>query len=182
MPGPTTYFRALRCCALVLLLIVSTGCLTFYYKEFVVAGKPRTPSGLVDFRHLVLGIDIDGRPSNEESFRDSTYYISLGLFRHPGECTDKWRSALKTAKLGRFILRFSGTQVDMKEHVTETEWGYVEFCSVDWDFDKLIISDKVDTIYATVTVDYEVDGVHAAIDTTVALYRLTGKEKEIWKD
>ena len=182
MRGAITSSRMFFFGILLSVLAVGAGCMTFYYKEFVVSGTPRYPNQVVHLEGLLLAFQVDARPSDAQSYRDSIYFVNLSLIRDQAKCNDQWIAAIQSAVVREFFLVYDNSNVNMQERFKKKELAPSGVCWVQWDYEKIMIPDIVDTVRASVVIQYQLAQEPIVLDTTIDLYRLTGKEKEIWKD
>ena len=163
---------------LALSLVGIIGCSTFYYKQFVIRGTPRYSDAFIAFKEFTCSVHIEIQPSDEKSYRDSTYQVWLSIFRKATEsCTDRHREIFETLELSEFTLAYDGLSNNIRIGVQSQE-REPERCYVELLCNPLTIDDSVDSLSVRLAISYRVGESTAVADTTVSLFRLTGKEKE----
>lgn len=170
---------AVRC---LLILVVATvlSCSTFYYKQFVVSGTPRSPSPAIRMQDMWCFFHVDAITRDPASFTDSTYKVSVSLLRAAAEdCSPVWQELFATVHLERFHLKAG--ERDIWADSLPRRGDSLGSCWVEWRFPDLTISDSVDTIVVDLSLSYMMNHIAHTTDTSVALFRLTGKERE-WSD
>ena len=165
--------------SILLCAVLLTSCSTFYYKHFVAGGSPRYPNPAIHYpsQGLELFVEIDTHAVDGDSFRDSTYSVSLSLIRPIGLCSPEWEVALGSAEIVRFKVAARAREMDILPTLSR-RIDRSRHCRVDWEYEPLVISDSVDTVRIDVAFQYTMDEVTTLLDTIVEFYRLTGKERE----
>jgi hypothetical protein len=158
-----------------LIVVSSTSCLNYYYKQFVVGGKPRYPVHVFYWEDdFSSGIHIDVDPTDEVSFRDSVYNVSISLTRH--DCRDGWLELFASSHFSKKRIRYNDTTIELSQ---DSVVSYSD-CDRVWYFHEIILPDTLDTIQLDLRLDYVKEGVSTTRDTTINLFRLEGKKKDMW--
>ena len=156
--------------------------MTYYYKQFVISGTPRYPGHRVEFNELRCFIGLDVHPTDESSFQDSTYRFSLAMIRKDSElCTEANKDMFSSVELTVLTLSIPGTTFEMHD-LYPLERTEPAPCIVVYRFAPVTISDTVDAVTIGVTLSYVMNGTRSVEDTTVSLFRLTGKGRELVGD
>jgi len=101
--------------SILLCVVMLTSCSAFYYKQFVAGGSPHYPNPAIHYpsQGLWLFVEIDAHAFDGDSFRDSTYSVSLSLIRSIELCVPEWEVVLGSAEVVRFKAAAGGREMDI---------------------------------------------------------------------
>jgi hypothetical protein len=167
--------KTLICFLLVAGILTFAGCNTYYYKEFIVDGKPRRPGHIVELNGLSCGIRLDAEAHDAAGFEDSVYTFRISVGRYASDCGVPWKKAIAE-------MNVSGTYLQIVDKRLPTELdSIVNFrpCQKYWYFSPVTISDSTSEVILHLKLGYALGDQIDGIDTTLILRRMTGKQREI---
>jgi len=164
--------------ACLMAVLILSGCNTFYYKEFVVGGKPRSPSTMIRAQGMLWDFTIDVHPVDKAGFKDSVYSVELSILQEPSEeCSQARVAVFQTVQVREFVLAFGGAEVNVSDRPSERV-VHVSPCYVTWKYGSLMIPDTIDTVVVKLSAIWAENTKMRAFDTLISLSRQAGKERE----
>lgn len=161
-------------CGLTAVFILA-GCTTSFHKAFVVGGEPKRFSQIVHTHEFMLGISLDAFPSNESTYRDSSYAFTLSVTKYSQDCTAEWSTFIRSLELESLSLTDGSATIaaalDSVEHFAP--------CMTYWHFRDVIIPDMSDTLTMHMRLHYAENNQSKTLDTTIELYRIQAKYREM---
>jgi hypothetical protein len=180
------YFRLINYSSMLIAGTICLSCVTLYHKCFVNSTNRDATNGAICISGMQCYIHVDAMSLGElpykyqqKAYNDSTFMVSIDILKErPYKDSIMWVDVFRTLAIEKLSLNYSSMKIE-PEIQSNIHTKHQDPCWLTWRYNSIVIPESIDTIRVELQISYKRDDKVTIVDTTVNLFRMMGKKKDI---